>query len=50
MSKGKAPVYGAVRDVITEENIRSAFGVDVVISDIEHNGRIYSAVTAVDER
>ncbi|MBQ5317453.1 MAG: ABC transporter ATP-binding protein [Oscillospiraceae bacterium] len=47
MSRDEAPVYGAVREVITADNIRHSFGVDVLITDIEHNGRIYSTVTAV---
>ncbi len=50
MSKGGEPVFGAVRDVITAENIKNAFGVEVIISETVHNGRTYSSVTALGDQ
>lgn len=39
LSKGGAYVFGETEEVVTEENIRNAFGVDAVIGELERSGR-----------
>lgn len=44
IAKSGKNVFGDTIKVVTEENIKSAFGVDAVISDVETSGNIYKSI------
>lgn len=44
LGRGEANLYGAARDVITEDNMRRAFGVNVSIHDFQRGGVTYNTV------
>ncbi len=44
LHKGGRSVFGETSSVINEKNIREAFGVDSVISNIETSGNIYKSI------
>jgi len=44
LHKGGHAVFGDTPQVLTEENIRSAFGVQAVIGEIETGGNIYKSI------
>lgn len=48
LSKGGAYVFGDTLKVVTEENIRKAFGVDAVIGEIETPGNILKNVVPLN--
>ena len=47
LSKGGAYVFGDINDVVTEENIRNAFGVDAIIGEVETSGISVKSVVPV---
>ena len=44
LGRGETDLYGAARDVITEDNMRRAFGVNVSIHDFQRGGVTYNTV------
>ncbi len=44
LDRKRPNLYGPVREVVTEDNMESAFGVRVAIRDFEENGKNYSVV------
>ena len=48
LSKGGAYVFGDTLSVVTQENIRSAFGVDAVIGEIETPGNLLKNVMPIN--
>ncbi len=48
LSKGGAYVFGDTVSVVTEENIRNAFGVDAVIGEIETPGNLLKNVVPIN--
>ncbi len=48
LSKGGAYVFGDTTAVVTEENIRKAFGVDAIIGEIETSGNLLKNVVPVN--
>ena len=48
LSKGGAYVFGETNKIVTEENIRNAFGVDAIIGEIETPGNMLKNVVPVN--
>lgn len=44
LSKGGNTVFGDTEKIVTEENIRNAFGVSAIISEVETKGNIYKSI------
>lgn len=47
LSKGGSYVFGHTNEVVTEENIRNAFGVDAIIGEVENSGIAVKSVVPV---
>jgi len=48
LHKGGKTIFGDTQKIVTEENIRAAFGVNTVISEIETPGNTYKSIMPID--
>ncbi|MFI3250717.1 MAG: ABC transporter ATP-binding protein [Eubacteriales bacterium] len=47
LSKGGAPIYGSTNEMVTEENLRNAFEIEVKIHDLLYQGQTYQSVVPI---
>lgn len=47
LHKGGKTLFGDTQKIVTEENIRNAFGVKTVISEIETTGNVYKSIMPI---
>ncbi|MBR5308448.1 MAG: ATP-binding cassette domain-containing protein [Clostridia bacterium] len=48
LHKGGKTIFGETQSVVTEENIRNAFGVNTVISEVETTGNTFKSIMPVE--